>query len=194
MGCDIHFYVERKIDEEWVQQFNPNQEKKWDKYWYDGRSYWLFSLLAGVRGPFEAFSEPRGLPHGLSKGLETEWEQWKGNGHTPSYYSLTELLEHQHKPMNFTGFVDVKNYKRFKKTGKPDDWYHDLYKKKVISNHEMDRIMNLMAFWDGDDPYTEIVWEGVTQDIAEGFWKSLEPIKELDPNPENIRCVFWFDN
>jgi hypothetical protein len=194
MGCDIHFYVERKVDDQWIQQFNPNQEEKWKKYWYDSRSYFLFSLLAGVRGPFDPFVEPKGLPQDMSEGLTEEWKGWKDDGHTPSHYTVSELLEHRDKPMIFTGFVNMKNYKIFKKTGKPNDWHDSLYKTNVLPNKEMDRIMNLMAFWNGDDPYTEVAWDGTAADIASNFWEGLAEIQKLDPNPENVRCVFWFDN
>lgn len=154
----------------------------------------MFSLLAGVRGPFEPFAEPRGLPHGLSDGLVAEWENWKEDGHTASYYSVAELLEHRDKPVTYTAYVDVKNYKQFKKTGKPSSWEYSLHNRKVLTNQEMDRVLKLMAFWDGEDPYTEITWEGSCKDIACNFWESIAEIQKLDSNSENLRCVFWFDN
>lgn len=54
MGCDIHLHIEVKIDGTWQHYANP----------WVGRSYDLFTLLAGIRstGNFKPIAEPKGLP------------------------------------------------------------------------------------------------------------------------------------
>lgn len=96
---------------------------------YRGRNYSLFSRLADVRsyGDGTAISEPRGVPDDASDAYLYIVEQWKGDGHSHSYFTLTELLEH--------------------------DW----------------------------------------SDFDE-FRETLERMKNLDENTDNVRAVFFFDN
>jgi len=89
MGCDIHAYAER---------YNG-------KYWeYAGvepfqyRNYGLFGFLADVRNYSHVtpLDKPRGLPSELS--LDTKWgaDKWEGDGHSYSWFSLSELLTHDY--------------------------------------------------------------------------------------------------
>jgi hypothetical protein len=189
----IYFYVERKVDGTWQQQFKNTEPN--GKFWYEHRHYWLFSLLAGVRGPFVPIAEPRGLPEDLSPSLKEEWEKYKERVHTPSHYTLAELLKAQDTKETFTGFVDVKNYKIFKATGKPEAWSMQPFKGDVVlTNERLERIMKLMNLWNEGPPVTEITFEGTNKDIGKHFWEETIPaMQALDPNPENVRCVFWFD-
>jgi hypothetical protein len=64
-------------------------------YIYDGRNYYLFALLADVRnysGEIIPFRKPRGLPEDLSKILRDQNEEWDSDGHSHSYFMLSELL------------------------------------------------------------------------------------------------------
>lgn len=58
MGCDIHLYMEYK-----------NPTNTWSKRWsnfgkriYVGRNYYMFGLMAGVRGSQNPIAAPRGIP------------------------------------------------------------------------------------------------------------------------------------
>jgi hypothetical protein len=203
MGCDIHFFVEKKINGIWHQQFVLGAETEWDKkYWFSGRSYWLFGLLAGVRGDhFKPLTDPRGLPNDLSDDLKNEWERWRGDGHTPSYYSLPELLEARDKTVTLTGYVDIKGYREYLRGGYPDGFSFTHYdypnrqtRHLLISNQQMDRIVKMLAFLGDTEYYTEIIWEQPIRQICPSFWDDLSKIEKLDYDPNNIRCVFWFDN
>ena len=199
MGCDIHFYVERKIDGVWQQQFNTAEENpRWQKYWFNGRNYILFGLLAGVRNhDVDPLVEPRGVPNDMSDSLTKEWEGWAGDGHTPTYYSLAELLAAKDKKIMRSGYVDVSGYKQYLKQGYPEDFEYGLYGQgnyKVVDNKEMDRIVNLTAFLGETEYYTDVIWEESCSNICEPFWHDLERVRALDPDPNNLRCVFWFDN
>lgn len=61
MGCDIHLYMEYK-----------NPENTWSKRWDNfgkrisvGRDYYLFGLMAGVRGGAKPIAAPRGIPNDI---------------------------------------------------------------------------------------------------------------------------------
>jgi len=160
MGCDIHFFTERyttDVDYEGPRSTSEKRESKlntvllnqevdprWvsaDKwkfendYWradelYDGRDYHLFNVLsAGVRGDGPSISEPRGVPDDASSAYRYIVDQMDGDGHSHSYFTLSELLE-----------VDWKKYD------------------------------------------------------AEYFTEIIEKMKKIDPDPDNVRCVFFFDN
>lgn len=199
MGCDIHFYVEHKVDGVWKQAFFPDAETERDgKYWYHGRNYLLFGLLAGVRNEHATpLSKPRGIPSDLSDGLKEEWLNWDGDGHTPSYFLLSELLKFKDSKSIHTGYVDVTGYRQFLKNGFPDQWRYDIFmgrNKAVVDNAKMGRILNMASFLGDIEYFTEVIWEMPNVQIGKDFWEGLDTLKVLDPNPENIRCVFWFDN
>jgi len=126
MGCDIHFFTERKTSSNnyqgpkdlsedrntKIEEIIDNRpvEERWvsadewefdDEYWnvpyskefYNGRNYYLFSILAGVRGDEEPIDYPRGIPEDCSSGYSYVTNQWDGDGHSHSYFTLKELLE-----------------------------------------------------------------------------------------------------
>jgi hypothetical protein len=175
MGCDCHFYTEK-----WTNQKNyegpkdtqtdrdiklnnilqneeyQHQEYAWvtadtwhwnDTYWgadeyYDDRNYFLFAILADVRNGYgiEPLSEPRGVPADSCYPIKYIVNEWEGDGHSHSYFTLKELL-------------DV-------------DW-----SKYCVKLPEVDRT-----------------------DWLDDFKQTLNILKEIDSNPENVRCVFFFDN
>lgn len=165
----------------------------------------LFGLLAGVRNAeIQPLAEPRGIPNDVSDSLKAEWEQWAGDGHTPSYFSLAELLDAREKKSTFTGYVNLKNYRIYKETGFPTHvlsdeaaikWTYRNIPYKVVPEPEMERYFNMKAFLGETEYVTEVVWERPNHTISTFFWDALlGRLKELDPDPNNIRCVFWFDN
>lgn len=72
-------------DGEWGVPYNSE--------YYSGRNYGLFSILADVRGREVPIDEPRGIPDDASTGYKYICEQWDGDGHSHSYFTLKELLE-----------------------------------------------------------------------------------------------------
>jgi len=166
MGCDIHVYMEkwtnsnkydgpRDLSEDRDDKLNELLEDKptkyrwvsadkweydgelgynvgWESRYYDSRNYQLFSILADVRGNYSPIVEPRGIPEDASYGYKYMCDQWDGDAHSHSYYTLTELLN-----------VDWTEY---------DDCY------------------------------------------LEGFLKSIERMKEIDRDTDNVRMCFFFDN
>jgi len=99
MGCDIHIYVEQKIDNSWtivpenkgpISLYYREGENSWDI----GRNYILFSLLAGVRNYYDLplIKDPAGLPKDISKKVHNIFKEGESDYHTPSWFSLEELL------------------------------------------------------------------------------------------------------
>ena len=128
MGCDIHFYVERKsikvkrnekinqvleikedFEMEWesadkwtINKYHkddknePEYEIAYGNRIYDGRNYYLFSILADVRNrreeKVEPICDPKGFPSDCSEQIRSEYTMWEGDAHSMSYFTLSELL------------------------------------------------------------------------------------------------------
>lgn len=95
MGCDIHMYLERKIDDgEW--HIHPEHKKsESDGYIVDNpeltvthRHYDLFAKLAGVRGHGP---QPKGVPDDVSPEVEDVIEDYGLDGHSHSWISIEEF-------------------------------------------------------------------------------------------------------
>jgi hypothetical protein len=102
LGCDIHFYVEKKVNDAWQPVQGPNPyfgkyhgepKMKYHNWAYWGRNYSLFELLADVRrdGEFKALAEPRDLPEDVSDIIAKEADNVDWHSH--SYFMLPELLK-----------------------------------------------------------------------------------------------------
>lgn len=211
MGCDIHVCVERKVNGKWEQQYvfgTPREgdyEDYYNKYWYHARNYHLFALLAGVRNYINIIplSELRGLPENVSEGINQELDYWGSEAHSISYFVLSELLKVKNASISL--YFNIKNYEDFKEKEKIElfnfdyiDKYNPIYPNNntlIVSNEEMDRILKMKSFLGDKDIITNIVREISVYEISSKFFKeTLENISILDPNPNNLRVVFWFDN
>lgn len=89
MGCDIHSYVERKINGVWEYEDTPFEP-------FGNRSYSVFAFLAGVRNYdcCEPICERRGLPYDCSDYVTEEYD--RGGWHSCSYLMLDELLDYDY--------------------------------------------------------------------------------------------------
>ena len=110
MGCDIHFYVEKKENGKWVsadmwtkEEGEKRKSVNYDKRFYTGRNYDLFAILADVRNGhgvagcgtgdgFVPISAPKGLPKDVCTEIKTEAKVWGSDGHSHSYFTLAELF------------------------------------------------------------------------------------------------------
>lgn len=81
MGCDIHVFLERRVEDRWVMvnTLTSNQTTN--------RNYDRFAKLAGVRGDGP---EPRGIPADVSESVKLHISDWEGDGHSHSWMSLRE--------------------------------------------------------------------------------------------------------
>lgn len=109
MGCDIHFYVEKKIDGVWQMQGKLVDDDGWKHVngpsFYDVRNYNLFAILADVRNGrgfagiktgegFNPISDPRGVPEDASDEYKQLVDCWGVDGHSHSHHTLRQLLDY----------------------------------------------------------------------------------------------------
>ena len=111
MGCDIHIYVEKKVDgiwvsaDEWKSYEDGRMFVPYEKEFYNKRNYDLFAILANVRNGrgfagcytgegFNPITNPRGIPDDVCEAVKFEYGAWDGDGHSHSYFTVKELLEY----------------------------------------------------------------------------------------------------
>lgn len=166
MGCDIHFFVEKRskgalrqeslnkileteeeVKDEWVTadtwipnpvfpEYSKNPIQISSQF-YTGRNYYLFGILADVRFSCPKTIVPkRGIPDNASNEVRSEYESWGSDAHSCTWATLTELIN--------------------------ADW----------------------------DYYDSLVENGTLN----SFKETLNRLKEISNNTDNVRCVFWFDN
>lgn len=103
MGCDIHLYVERRVNGVWESADTWTVDPLWpderpdvdlDDQYYLHRNYYLFDILANVRNVLNVapIAEPKGLPSDISDPVrrvsdEPDW-------HSHSWLTLTEIFEY----------------------------------------------------------------------------------------------------
>lgn len=190
MGCDIHFYVENKFEGKWFNVFSDE--------WYVDRNYLLFGLLAGVRSNLlNPISPIKGLPSDVSPFVLKERESWSVDAHSMSYYLLSELLAVKNNNFMLPVSLNITGYKKYKKGNiLPDEYYYyPPLNAKVISNEKMDKIINMVAFLDDNNYYSNLKVPQTYSDISSQFWDEIVPAMEkYSSHPDDVRCVFWFDN
>lgn len=104
MGCDIHSFVERNDKNtgwEVVTEAIPTTAYDKEKGRlirsepFETRNYGLFGFLADVRNYsyVPPLDEPRGLPIGLSPAVREEYDGWRSDAHSMSWFLLKELLD-----------------------------------------------------------------------------------------------------
>lgn len=178
MGCDIHFYVERKVDGKWVtaDTWTPDEYDAgrmcvpYKTRLYRDRNYDLFAMLANVRNGygfagcdtgdgFKPLSEPKGLPADVSPEVKAESDHWGVDGHSHSWLTLTELKAYDWhgQKTNHRGYVDQYEYAAFKDKGKPMAWCGGT-SARTITNKEMEAL--LAAQQGGDDFMAALKAEG----------------------------------
>jgi len=113
MGCDIHIHVEfleggawktlaTCQDEDFYDEPYHVKAPEWLKY-DDHRSYFIFSILAGVRDhfsrawnpddrPIPPISEPKGLPSDATPEYAAAVEDEGPGGHTHSWLTVEEII------------------------------------------------------------------------------------------------------
>ena len=144
MGCDIHMFTEalRSVNDKptWVnvdnwrvnpyyKEGNEDGERPYDVQELHGRrNYTLFTVLAGVRSDDDdnkPVADPRGFPEDASPQTTAEYKRWEGDGHTHSWLTLQELIDHQAKnpTITYTGMLTPEQAKELDENGtEPEYW------------------------------------------------------------------------
>jgi hypothetical protein len=142
MGCDIHFYVEKREGDKWVSadKWTPDEydgriRVSWRDAFYSDRNYDLFAMLANVRNGygfagcdtgdgFKPIALPKGLPEDVSPEVKAESDRWNSDGHSHSFLTLAEL-EAYDWPGQATkqrGFVNALQFMDYAVKGHPESW------------------------------------------------------------------------
>lgn len=148
MGCDIHLYVEKRVDGKWVSadewfEDGPGTLSvyKWGPGltrlagpMYSDRNYDLFAMLANVRNGhgfagvdtgngFVPIHDQRGLPDDVSENVFKSWKDWDSDGHSTSWATVKELLEYDWtRTTKKRGWVSPKEFARWALDGRPQSW------------------------------------------------------------------------
>jgi hypothetical protein len=167
MGCDIHFYVER-----WTSSNNYDGPRDLS----EDREQKLSEVLEDVPTKFRWVSADKWVCDDGS--WEVSYNSLYYNDR--NYYLFSILAD-----VRNGGSVEPIDYDR----GIPDDASAGyLY------------ICNL---WDSDahshsyftlEELLNVDWSQYDSEYIDDFMDTLEKMKEIDENPSNVRCCFFFDN
>jgi hypothetical protein len=134
MGCDIHFYVEKKENGKWISADEwekdtecgePYLHVAYGKEFYDDRNYGLFAILAGVRNnygfagcdlgdKFNPISQPKGLPDDVCEEVKQASDYDGVDGHSHSWFTVQEILDFDWTQIvKMRGFVNAREYYRW---------------------------------------------------------------------------------
>lgn len=170
MGCDIHTFVEKRVNGKWEVVEGKNKWRdflkdsgndNWEKepktciegWIYDGRSYTLFSWLADVRNSMRGYrndpitghtitplASPKGLPEDCSECVKDYL--YDGDIHSCSYFTFNEILEGvSDEKVKYAGLVGPGEYKIFKEKGYPEGWCGGS-SAHFVSNEAMEMYIN----------------------------------------------------
>lgn len=199
MGCDIHIRTElqRTIDGKKVWTDidtyvrNPYARNFKDQFdllpIYDGRNYNLFAALADVRnsGFITPISQPKGLPDDTNQYIAHDAEKWGLDGHSFSYLTLKELLEHRKDYAVITqqGLISKEAAEALDLHGVlPESWCQGTSDKTYV-----------LRSWKREVDLLSVIIDPIVQRVRnmDYAWYTDE---ELLKNADKVRIVFWFDN
>jgi hypothetical protein len=215
MGADIHIAVERRTADGW-QRVEPMVPPRWQyngapelerQSWYDGRNYFLFAILAGVRNgsggdPVVPISDPRGLPDDVSDETRDEANEWGLDGHSHSHFTLAELFAHDWDEM-FHRECWARRLRTLTpaRTGEtPDGYAERLQEAARVLRHLPDasswgyETCSSSSEGQGASGWRTITWDQPQWESAGTEWWGLIARMVRVAPPEDIRIVFWFDN
>lgn len=179
---------------------------------YHDRNYSLFSILAGVRvhGDVTPISPERGIPEDASPTVAEVYEDWGGDAHSASWYSLDELLTWDwDSAAGFnSGIVSMEVFKKYLTTKEPPDSYcQGIGGPNVVVADPTWLAQQILheqtqpgKFLKEDTSYhTRLNWPQSYKEMAgDRFLEVLQELKgiaEAEKLPlEHVRIVFYFDN
>ncbi len=115
MGCDVHMFLERKLEDEsneWASAdiwdkndlFIDYPDSSFPEYkvkavnrLFNRSSYILYAILASVRNDDNKIipiAKPRGLPSNVSEMVRRQEEFWGVEGHSHSWLTLDEIINY----------------------------------------------------------------------------------------------------
>ena len=208
MGCDIHMYVEKRVNGRW-EHVPPPSAFGWgdldstlvDGSWDLGRNYALFTVLSGVRNdhcenkPIKQC--PHTLPSDISKLVADRSEE--GGYHSHSSYTLAELLNHDwDTPFYEIGVVTKEEAIRLKNGEYPTflkrwcGWVAGPGIKVMPWVCAEDRTVEDLEK-DVEYTHVEMVWTNKQSESMQHFVDQFIPALLEIGDLEDVRCVFFYD-
>lgn len=217
MGCDVHMYMEVRDKEQCWHEVSRqtvvhdplgDSQRIVNEYWYPGRNYDEFAILADVRNGYGfagvdtgdgyvPLAKPKGLPDDVSLSIRERSDSWDIDGHSHSFLTLKELIadeDYWSQTTKKRGIVTNKQAEEFYGQGKlPDSWSGG------------------MSPWP-NDTHQQIEWQVTYRDQAYMIHHHLIPAmhdmisyygagrimndykNDYRMGAEDVRLVFWFDN
>lgn len=182
MGCDIHCYLEyREHNGKWDNDHvytNKRGEFELLPVYYE-RDYELFAILAGVRSDeIKPIVEPRGIPEDINEEIKKIYDNWGINAHTPSWYTLKELLNNK------------KKFRKIRRSGMVDEGTYNNYVNNKVTPTSW-------CEWTSLPNHVYLTWTDKSysiKNLIQAIENRCEEAYIYYANPEDIRIVFWFDN
>ena len=208
MGCDIHLYTEYKKDGAWVtgdawrksryqEENEPEQLEIPGRFrCYDDRNYNFFAWLAGVRNgtwgeQVSPIAKGRGIPTDSCAEIKAMVAQWDGDGHSHTFLTLAEL----DAALAAADGILV----RFEAVVMGDGPEVEAWLKMPEDARGEPPHGYAQASWSGGIPSPKHKWAQKLTDMigqpagkVRGFLWDLKWDENV--NPEDVRCVFFFDN
>lgn len=159
--------VDDSANQSWISWEGPFEEA----------NDFLFALLAGVRNfehQFQPLFPVRGVPKDISEIGQRIVNQNRGHGHTHSWMSAAELLNHPwHDRVPLSGFVTPGDAAAWRDQGiAPSDWARD-------------------SSWIHSVP---LAWTDTKVELCGGFVTAFLPTLPAYGPLDDTRVLFFFDN
>ena len=216
MGCDIHCFVEkknRKTDKwEKISGFKNAWDEENCESPFENRNYREFALLADVRNgcgwgycpsdntesdAIRPIALPKGIPEDVSPEVKKKIDACAEDGHSHSYLTAKEISEYDtNNSVNIRGYVNVREYKKFKETGDADMLSQDVCGGNIIKKPN-DECIDFQEKNPDMYVFTQIEFKKTAAELAR--WLFGDGLKQLmerseDGTGDDVRIVFFFDN
>lgn len=170
MGCDVHFFVEKRVEGKWVSADKwtidqddepPTPRVQWSDSFYSDRNYNLFAILADVRNGrgfagvktgegFNPISPARGLPDDVSADVGMEAMRWAGDGHSHTFMTVQELLDYDWtQTTNLEGDMCAMEFERWERydrsKGNGPDSYAGAITGRDLVRIDEDKLREMLA-------------------------------------------------
>lgn len=200
----------------------PETEVKYEDCFCSERNYNLFAILADVRNGsgfagcdtgdgFVPISKPRGLPDDVSEQVNADATRWDGDGHSHSWLTVEELLAYDWtQTTRRRGYLTADEYWRWNKWDRkegesPQSYSGDVVGGSVrkVTEKQMQRLLQPFGQqWEAeeqikqelDSVHCQCEWEQPYYKAVRHFLSDTMPRLWRLGKPEEVRCVFWFDN
>jgi hypothetical protein len=180
MGADIHAYVE------YVDFITHDGDDYWSGLTknFGDRNYYLFGLLAGVRGSDGPLFPVRGMPEGRIS-YDTAGDYWLNVTDDPTYEDHEGYtIRHRAEEWVSKGYsvADMRDGRMVRVSG-PDYHSHSWLTTDELAIVLQHYAENVQSVWPESKAEAPVAWQAV-----------LAAMQTFERNGKKARVIFWFDN